>query len=177
MKKIFLMMIASTALMACAPTDTETTTSTTTTTEQTTEGTTSVSSDTATEMASDSTTEMTTTESSTTMTEDMASDATVSGTMANDDNANVADEVDMAAGDGIEGTVESWDATGRTFTMMEGDKSYTVMVDDNTQYMDGDQAWDVDGFYGEDRMGQDIAVEGEIDSATNTIMATKITRY
>ncbi|ADY27223.1 hypothetical protein Deipr_2093 (plasmid) [Deinococcus proteolyticus MRP] len=174
MKKIFLMMMASTALMACSPTDTKTTTSTTTTEETTT----AVASDTTTEVASDTSTEtVTSTDSSTTMTEDMASDATVSGTMANDDNANVADEVDMAAGDGIEGKVESWDATGRTFTMMEGDKSYTVIVNDNTQYMDGDQAWDVDGFYGEDRMGQDIAVEGEIDSATNTITATKITRY
>ncbi|GHF94645.1 hypothetical protein GCM10017783_03360 [Deinococcus piscis] len=163
MKKIVLMMMASTALMACAPTDTKTTTSTTTT----------VASDTTTEVAS----ETTTTEVASDTTTTVASDATVSGTMANDDNANVADEVDMAAGDGIEGTVESWDATGRTFTMMEGDKSYTVVVTDATQYMDGEQAWDVDGFYGEDRMGQEIAVEGEVDSATNTITATKITRY
>lgn len=156
MKKIFLMMLTSTALMACAP-ETTTVEETETTVTEAADGT----------VASATTTEVTS----------AATGMDASGTMANDDNANVADEVDMAAGDGIEGTVQSWDATGRTFTMMEGDKSYTVMVDDSTQYMDGEQAWDVDGFYGEDRMGQEIAVEGQLDSATNTIMATKITRY
>ncbi|MFC6618987.1 DUF5666 domain-containing protein [Deinococcus radiophilus] len=125
----------------------------------------------------ESTTTTTTTEPA--VTTDEVADAAVDteeSTMANDDEADVADEIDMAAGDGIEGMVESWDATGQTFTMMEGDKTYTVMVDDATEYYDAETAWDAEGFYGEDRMGQNIAVEGELDSATNTIMATKITR-
>lgn len=181
-KKVILSLTLGLAMVACAPkTDTTTTTNTdtTTTASSSTTGadTTAVASDTAT-TGTDTTTvasETTTTTTDTTTASGVGVEA--SGTMANDDQANVADEVDMAAGDGIEGKVESWDQTGHTFTMMEGDKSYTVIVNDQTQYMDGENAWTMDDFYGEDRVGQDIAVEGTMDSATNTITATKITRH
>lgn len=178
MKKIVLTLLMGTALAACAPKTETTTTTETTTASDTAATTTPAASDTTTATTTDGAVVASETTTTTTTTTETTSEAGVeaSGTMANDDQANVADEVDMAAGDGIEGKVDGWDATGRTFTMMEGDKPITVVVTDQTEYMDGTSAWDVDGFYGEDRVGQDIAVEGQMDSATNTITATKITR-
>ena len=82
-----------------APATTETATTTETTTEATTE-----------------TTEATT----------ESTDTSTDSTMANDDQADMGEEMDMAAGNGLEGTVMNFDGTARTFGLNENDKNYTV---------------------------------------------------
>lgn len=92
-------------------------------------------------------------------------------TLANGDSANASEEADMAAGDGLEGSVMSFDGTARTFMLNEDDKNYTVNVDAATAY-EG-TATTADDFFGTDRNNASVAVEGAISG--DTITATKIT--
>ncbi|MFC5847594.1 hypothetical protein [Deinococcus petrolearius] len=152
MKNVLMVLLTAGLLASCAPeADTDTTTDTTTTTTTTTPDTTA-------------TTDTTTTDTTTT-------DGTVDSTLANDDTANASEEADMAAGDGLEGAVMSFDGTARTFMLNEDDKNYTVNVDDATIY-EG-TATSADDFFGADRNDASVAVEGTITG--DTITATKIT--
>lgn len=92
-------------------------------------------------------------------------------TLANDDQANVSEEVDMAAGDGLEGTVMNFDGTARTFELNENDKNYKINLSDTTEF--AGIATTADEFFGADRNGASIAVEGTING--DTIDATKVT--
>ena len=145
MKNILLLVLTAGLLASCAP---KTESTTTTTTEST--------------PATTTTTETTTTETTTTEPD---------STMANDDQANASEEVDMAAGDGLEGTVMGFDGTARTFNLNENDKNYTVNISDSTEF--AGIATTADEFFGADREGANIAVEGAING--DTIDATKVT--
>lgn len=141
MKNTLLLLLTAGLLASCAP-KTESTTTTTTT-----------------DSGAVTTTDTTTTET------------TDDSTLANDDQANVSEEVDMAAGDGLEGTVMSFDGTGRTFMLNENDKNYTVNISDSTEF--AGIATTADEFFGADRNGANIAVEGAING--DAIDATKVT--
>lgn len=144
MKNIFLLLLTAGLLASCAPkTESTTTTSTDGATTTTT------------------TTETTTTETTT----------EPDSTLANDDQANVSEEVDMAAGDGLEGTVMNFDGTARTFELNENDKNYKINLSDTTEF--AGIATTADEFFGADRNGANIAVEGAING--DTIDATKVT--
>lgn len=145
MKNVLLMLLTAGLLASCAP-KTESSTTTTTTTDP----------------ATTTTTETTTTETTTTEPD---------STMANDDQADVGEEMDMAAGDGLEGTVMNFDGTARTFALNENDKNYTVNISDSTEF--AGIATTADEFFGADREGANIAVEGAING--DTIDATKVT--
>lgn len=150
MKNALLLLLTAGLLASCAP-KTESTTTSATSTNGTTTTTT--------------TTETTTTE--TTATEPAATDST----LANGDQANASEEVDMAAGDGLEGTVMNFDGTARTFGLNEDDKNYTVNISDTTEF--AGIATTADEFFGADRNGANIAVEGAING--DAIDATKVT--
>lgn len=145
MKNALLILLTAGLLASCAP-KTETTT---TTTDSTTTAT------------------MPDTTTTTTTTEGTPADST----LANNDTANASEEADMAAGDGLEGSVMSFDGTARTFMLNEDDKNYTVNVDATTAY-EG-TATTADDFFGTDRNNASVAVEGAISG--DTITATKIT--
>ncbi|GGR49052.1 hypothetical protein GCM10008959_07810 [Deinococcus seoulensis] len=104
---------------------------------------------------------------------DNAADPGVDSTMTNDDDANTSEEVDMAVGDGLEGTVTDFDGTAKTFTLNENDANYAVTIDDATVFEGG--ATTADEFFGADRADASVAVEGEIDEAASTLKANKIT--
>ncbi|OOV13635.1 hypothetical protein [Deinococcus sp. LM3] len=104
---------------------------------------------------------------------DDAADPGVDSTMTNDDDANTSEEVDMAVGDGLEGTVTEFDGTAQTFTLNENDANYAVTVDESTVFEGG--ATTAEEFFGTDRADASIAVEGEIDEAASTLKANKIT--
>lgn len=145
MKNALLILLTAGLLASCAP-KTETTTTTT-----------------------DSTTTATTPDTTTTTTTTEGTPA--DSTLANNDTANASEEADMAAGDGLEGSVMSFDGTARTFMLNEDDKNYTVNVDATTAY-EG-TATTADDFFGTDRNNASVAVEGAISG--DTITATKIT--
>lgn len=145
MKSALMILLTAGLLASCAP-KTETTTTTT-----------------------DSTTTATTPDTTTTTTTTEGTPA--DSTLANNDSANASEEADMAAGDGLEGSVMSFDGTARTFMLNEDDKNYTVSVDDSTTY-EG-TATSADDFFGADRNNASVAVEGAISG--DTITATKIT--
>ena len=92
-------------------------------------------------------------------------------TMNNDDSANTSEEVDMAAGDGLEGMVMNFDGTAKTFGLNENDKNYNVSVTDTTTY-EGN-ATTADEFFGTDRNDANVSVEGEING--ESLVASKIT--
>ncbi|WP_291429945.1 hypothetical protein [Deinococcus sp.] len=104
---------------------------------------------------------------------DNAADPGVDSTVTNADDATVGEEIDMAVGDGLEGTVTDFDGTAKTFTLNENDANYAVTVDDATVFEGG--ATTADEFFGTDRAAAKIAVEGEIDEASSTLKANKIT--
>lgn len=155
MKNVLMLLLTAGLLASCTPpNNTSTTTDTTTTTTTTPDATT------------------TTDGTTTTTTDTTATDGTVAdSTLANDDSANASEEADMAAGDGLEGSVMSFDGTARTFMLNEDDKNYTVNVDATTAY-EG-TATTADDFFGTDRNNASVAVEGTISG--DTITATKIT--
>ena len=68
---------------------------------------------------------------------DNAEDPGVDSTMTNDDDANMSEEVDMAVGDGLEGTVTDFDGTAQTFTLNENDANYAVTIDESTVFEGG----------------------------------------
>lgn len=115
----------------------------------------------STETSTDGTTTTTTTDTG------VAADST----MNNDDSANTSEEVDMAAGDGLEGMVMNFDGTAKTFGLNENDKNYEVSVTDTTTYEGG--ATTADEFFGTDRNDANVAVEGEIEG--EKLVASKIT--
>ncbi|GAA5435311.1 hypothetical protein [Deinococcus aquaticus] len=104
---------------------------------------------------------------------DNAADPGVDSTTTNADDATVGEEIDMAVGDGLEGTVTDFDGTAKTFTLNENDANYAVTIDDATVFEGG--ATTADEFFGTDRADANIAVEGEIDEASSTLKANKIT--
>lgn len=158
---VLLALMTATLLAACAPKEEAKTTTETTTTTTTEPATT----DTA-------TTETTTTETTTTETTDAAT--TEDSTMANGDDATAGEEMDMAAGDGLEGKVMDWDGTGKTFGLNEDDKNYKVTVTDTTEYVGVDGAtMTADDFFAADQTDKKVAVEGEINGTD--LAATKIT--
>ncbi|OLV19446.1 hypothetical protein [Deinococcus marmoris] len=174
MKNILLILLTGSMLAACTPkSETTTTTDTTTTTTDATvpDATTTT----------DSTTDTTTTdepgidnpiaEGEGAM--DNAADPGVDSTLTNADDASVGEEVDMAVGDGLEGTVADFDGTAQTFTLNENDANYAVTISPDTVF-EG-TATTAEDFFGTDRAAANVAVEGEIDSASSTLKANKIT--
>lgn len=156
MKSVLTILLTAGLLASCAPKTETTTTTTDTTTTATVPDTTATT---------DGTT--TTTDGTTATTDGTAADST----LANNDSANASEELDMAAGDGLEGSVMSFDGTARTFMLNEDDKNYTVNVDASTTY-EG-TATTADDFFGTNRDNASVAVEGAISG--DTITATKIT--
>ena len=151
MKNVFLLLLTAGLLASCAPKNegaTTTTTETTTTTTDTsgTTGTDTAGTDTADTATTDmaDTTGTTTTETTTTTTE---------------------------TGDMKMGAVKDFDGTGRTFHIEEGGKDYMVNVTDATVW-EG-TATTADDFFGTDRNGANVSVEGTMNG--DTIEATKIT--
>lgn len=104
---------------------------------------------------------------------DNAEDPGVDSTLTNDDDANTSEEIDMAVGDGLEGTVTDFDSTAQTFTLNENDANYAVTIDESTVFEGG--ATTAEEFFGSDRADANVAVEGEIDEAASTLKANKIT--
>ncbi len=154
MKNVLMLLLTAGLLASCAP-KTETTTTTTSTDTTATEP-----------VTTETTTETTTTETTTEST-----DTSTDSTMANDDQADMGEEMDMAAGNGLEGTVMNFDGTARTFGLNENDKNYTVNISDSTEF--AGIATTADEFFGADREGANIAVEGAING--DAIDATKVT--
>lgn len=114
-----------------------------------------------TETSTDGTTTTTTTDTG------VAADST----MNNGDSANTSEEMDMAAGDGLEGMVMNFDGTAKTFGLNENDKNYNVSVTDTTTY-EGN-ATTAEDFFGTDRNDANVSVEGEING--ESLVASKIT--
>ncbi|WP_221088993.1 hypothetical protein [Deinococcus aquaedulcis] len=158
MKPTLLVLITAALLASCAPKEEGTTTTTETTTTETT---------------TDTSTDTATTDTATTDAADDAADPGADSTMTNNDDANTSEEVDMAVGDGLEGTVTDFDGTAQSFTLNENDANYAVKVSPETVYEGG--ATTAEEFFGSDRADANVAVEGEIDESTNTLNATKIT--
>ncbi|WP_161882530.1 hypothetical protein [Deinococcus alpinitundrae] len=77
-------------------------------------------------------------------------------------------------GDGLEGTLSAFDGAAKTTTLDEDDKNYVVNVSDNTVYEGVDNvASTADEFWGTNRTGQKLAIEGRITEGT--LSADKIT--
>lgn len=104
---------------------------------------------------------------------DNAEDPGVDSTLTNDDDANLSEEIDMAVGDGLEGTVTDFDGTAQTFTLNENDANYAVTIDESTVFEGG--ATTAEEFFGTDRADANVAVEGEIDEVASVLKANKIT--
>ena len=104
---------------------------------------------------------------------DNAADPGVDSTTTNADDATVGEEIDMAVGDGLEGTVTDFDGTAQTFTLNENDANYAVTIDEATVFEGG--ATTAEEFFGTDRADANIAIEGEIDEAASTLKANKVT--
>lgn len=104
---------------------------------------------------------------------DNAEDPGVDSTLTNDDDSNLSEEIDMAVGDGLEGTVTDFDGTAQTFTLNENDANYAVTVDESTVFEGG--ATTAEEFFGTDRADANVAVEGDIDESASTLKANKIT--
>ncbi|QFP76636.1 hypothetical protein [Deinococcus sp. AJ005] len=104
---------------------------------------------------------------------DNAADPGADSTLTNADDAGAGEEVDMAVGDGLEGTVADFDGTAQTFTLNENDANYAVTISPDTVF-EG-TATTAEDFFGTDRAAANVAVEGEIDSASSTLKANKIT--
>ncbi len=169
MKNILMILLTGSLLAACTPkSETTTTTDTTTTTTDATVP------DTTTDTTTDTTLTDTTTDTTNETTgDDNPADPGMDSTLTNADDANASEEMDMAAGDGLEGTVTDFSGTDQTFTLNENDANYAVTVSPDTVY-EG-TATTADEFFGTDRANADVAVEGQIDDTTNTLNATKIT--
>ncbi|PTA69064.1 hypothetical protein [Deinococcus arcticus] len=167
MKPTLLALITAALLASCAPQNEGETTTTETTTTETTTDTGTETTETTTESTDTATTEGTTDAA------DDAADPGADSTLTNSDDANASEEVDMAVGDGLEGTVTDFDGTAQTFTLNENDANYAVQVSADTVY-EG-TATSADEFFGTDRADANVAVEGDIDESTNTLNATKIT--
>ena len=172
MNKTLLLLLTCGLLAGCTPKSDTTTTDTTTTTTTDTAGTDATTTDTS---STDSTgTDATTTD---TTTPDAAAPGTADtgdSTLANGDTASTSEEADMAAGDGLEGTLSAFDADAKTMTLDEDDKNYIVNVSDNTVYEGVDNvASTADEFWGTDRTGQKLAIEGRITDGN--LSADKIT--
>lgn len=156
MKPTLLALLTAALLASCAP-KTETTTTEEGTTVETTTDTTGVDNPVAEgEGATDN-----------------ASDPGVDSTLTNNDDANMSEEVDMAVGDGLEGTVTDFDGTAQTFTLNENDANYAVTITPETVFEGA--ATTAEEFFGTDRTDASVAVEGEIDEAASTLTANKIT--
>ncbi|GGL72595.1 hypothetical protein GCM10010840_08440 [Deinococcus aerolatus] len=104
---------------------------------------------------------------------DDAADPGVDSTMTNDDDATVGEEIDMAVGDGLEGTVTDFDGTAQTFTLNENDANYAVTITPETVFEGS--ATTAEEFFGSDRADASVAVEGEIDESASTLIANKVT--
>ncbi|UBV43399.1 hypothetical protein LAJ19_04075 [Deinococcus taeanensis] len=157
MKSTLLALLTAALLASCAPKQDETTTTTdTTTTTSTDAGTTDTAS-----------TDTTSTDTAATETGTDASDST----MSNDDSATTSEEVDMAAGDGLEGKVTTFDGTAQTFGLSENDKNYNVTVSETTTFEGG--ATTAEEFFGTDRKDASVAVEGAVEG--DNLVASKIT--
>lgn len=164
MKNILMILLTGSLLAACTPKE-ETTTTTTETT------------------VTDPAVVDTTTETTDTMdtdvvgegegTTDDAADPGVDSTTTNADDATAGEEIDMAVGDGLEGTVSEFDATAQTFTLNENDANYAVTITPETVFEGS--ATTAEEFFGSDRADASVAVEGEIDSAASTLIANKVT--
>lgn len=177
MKNILLILLTGSMLAACTPRDDATTTTTDTTVTDP-----AVVDPTVTDTTLDTTdtTLDTTTDTTLDTTDTLGDDATnnpadpgVDSTLTNDDDAGAGEEMDMAVGDGLEGTVTDFDGTAQTFTLNENDANYAVVTSATTVY-EG-LATTPEDFFGTDRANADVAVEGDIDETTNTLNATKIT--
>lgn len=104
---------------------------------------------------------------------DNAADPGADSTLTNNDDASAGQELDMAAGDGLEGTVADFDGTAQTFTLNENDANYAVTISPDTVF-EG-TATTAEDFFGSDRASANVAVEGEVDKASSTLKANKIT--
>ncbi|AWN22938.1 hypothetical protein DKM44_06605 [Deinococcus irradiatisoli] len=169
MKTSLFLMLTCLMLAGCTRKADTTTTTTTTTTDV------SESADTtATDTTADTTTGVSDT-ADTAATDTTAETGTAAdSTLANDDSASTSEEADMAAGDGLEGTVTDFDGTAKTMTLNEDDKNYAVNVSDSTVYEGVDNAASsAEEFWGTDRSDQKVAVEGRITDGT--LSADKIT--
>ncbi len=183
MNKTLLLLLTCGLLAGCTPkSDTTTTDTTTTTTTTDTAGTDAATTDTSsTDSASTDSASTDSTGTDATTTDTTTSDATAPGTadtgdstLANGDTASTSEEADMAAGDGLEGTLSAFDADAKTMTLDEDDKNYIVNVSDNTVYEGVDNvASTADEFWGTDRTGQKLAIEGRITDGN--LSADKIT--
>ena len=169
MKNVLALLLTAGLLASCAPESNTSTTTTDTTTTTTDTATPADTAATGTTTDGTATTDGTTTTDTTTTTD--ATGTPADSTLANGDTANASEEADMAAGDGLEGSVMSFDGTARTFMLNEDDKNYTVNVDATTAYEGA--ATTADDFFGTDRANAQVAVEGTISG--DTITATKIT--
>lgn len=181
MNKTLLLLLTCGLLAGCTPKSDTTTTDTTTTTTTDTAGTDAATTDaSSTDAASTDSTGTDSTGTDTT-TDTTASGAAAPGTadtgdstLANGDTASTSEEADMAAGDGLEGTLSAFDGAAKTMTLDEDDKNYIVNVSDNTVYEGvGNVASTADEFWGTDRTGQQLAVEGRITDGT--LSADKVT--
>ncbi|WP_309570968.1 hypothetical protein [Deinococcus sp.] len=178
MKNALLILISAALLASCAPKEEATQTSTDSTAATTTTDTgvatdattadTGMADTTATDTGMADTTTTDTGMADTTVTDTAA---TTDSTLTNADNATVGEEADMAAGDGLEGKVMTFDGSAQTFGLNENDKNYDVSVTDATVY-EG-TATTAEEFFGADRMDADVAVEGKING--ESLVASKIT--
>jgi len=182
MNKTLLLLLTCGLLAGCTPkSDTTTTDTTTTTTTTDTAGTDATTTDTSSTDSASTDSASTDSTGTDATTDTTTSDATAPGTadtgdstLANGDTASTSEEADMAAGDGLEGTLSAFDADAKTMTLDEDDKNYIVNVSDNTVYEGVDNvASTADEFWGTDRTGQKLAIEGRITDGN--LSADKIT--
>lgn len=169
MKNILMILLTGSMLAACTPKEETTTTTTeTTVTDPAVVDTTTDTTDTIDTV--DTTTDAIGEGEGAT---DDATDPGMDSTMTNDDDATAGEEVDMAVGDGLEGTVADFDGTAQTFTLNENDANYAVTITPETVFEGS--ATTAEEFFGSDRADASVAVEGEIDSSANTLIANKVT--
>ncbi|WP_295819683.1 hypothetical protein [uncultured Deinococcus sp.] len=178
MKNILLILISASMLAACAPeADTSTSTTGTTTSDTATTDTATTDTTGTDTTATDTTTDATATDTTDTTaadgTTDNAADPGTDSTLTNADDATVGEEMDMAAGDGLEGTVTAFDGTAQTFTLNENDANYAVTITPDTVFEGA--ATTADEFFGTDRANASVAVEGEINEGQSELIANKIT--
>ncbi|MDV6374889.1 hypothetical protein [Deinococcus arenicola] len=175
MKNILMILLTASLMAACTPKNDATTTTTdaaTTTTDAV--GDAAIATGDAVDGAAADTSEaVTDAVTDTTDPVDNAADPGADSTLTNNDDAGAGEELDMAVGDGLEGTVADFDGTAQTFTLNENDANYAVTTSPETVY-EG-MATTAEDFFGTDRAAANIAVEGEIDEASSTLNATKIT--
>ncbi|GHG03621.1 hypothetical protein GCM10017783_15170 [Deinococcus piscis] len=106
-----------------------------------------------------------------------AGDATKTTTTTTETTASATTAAPSTSSDSAgdwEGNALTWNGAGQTFTFEDDGQTYTAVVTNQTIYEDNGKPIDAATFFGTDRTGQDIEVDGQLSGTTITASKLEI---